>query len=190
MVLFRIGTNTTLLNYSHEDRRRASQNVSVTFCRRNLPHLQRDRKPHFITFVTKHRRVLPDWARQIVLDCCIHDHGRRYNLRVAVVMPEHVHMVLTPLIDEVRARIVPLPEIMKGIKGTSSHAIDRRLANHDAIWQEESFDRVLRSSESLDAKIDYILQNPVRVGLVAIASDYPWSWCKPLESPYAPAVNS
>src|SRR5438552_10248184 len=49
------------------------------------------------------------------------------------------------------------------------------------FWQEESFDHVLRSSESLDAKIDYVLQNPVRKGLVRIAREYPWSWRKPMD---------
>ena len=34
----------------------------VTFYRRNLPHLQRDDKTHFVTFVTKKRSVLPSWA--------------------------------------------------------------------------------------------------------------------------------
>ena len=163
-----------------------NDNAGVSFYRRNLPHLQRDYKPHFITFVTKNRRILPDWARQIVFDCCIYDHGKRYNLRVAVVMPDHVHLILTPFIDEIRRRVFPLPEIMKAIKGASSYAINRRLGTHDAIWQEESFDHVLRSAESLDAKIDYVLQNPVRAGLVSVASEYSWSWRKPIENPYAP----
>lgn len=160
----------------------------MTFYRRNLPHLQRDYKPHFVTFVTKNRRILPHWARQIVLDCCRHDHGKKYNLRVVIVMPDHVHLILTPLTDEIRRRVFPLHEIMKAIKGASSHAINRRLRSHEAIWQEESFDHVLRSSESLDAKIDYILQNPVRAGLVDVASEYPWSWRKPIENPYSPAI--
>ena len=160
----------------------------MAFYRRNLPHLQRDYKPHLVTFVTKNRRVLPNWARQIVSDCCKHDHGKRYNLRVVVVMPDHVHMILTPLTDEIGRRMFFLPEIMKAIKGTSSHAINRRRGIHDAIWQEESFDHVLRSSESLDAKVDYILQNPVRAGLVNVANEYPWSWRKPIESPYSPAI--
>ncbi len=159
------------------------------FYRRNLPHLQRDDKPHFITFVTKHRRILPDWARQIVLDCCMHDHNKKYNLRVVVVMPDHAHMILTPLTDETRRMIFPLPEIMKAIKGASSHAINRQLCSHETVWQEESFDHVMRSAESLDAKIDYVLQNPVRAGLVRVGSEYPWSWRKPVESPYSPVVN-
>ena len=72
-------------------------------------------------------------------------------------------------------------KVAKAIKGTSTHAIDRKLHSHEAVWQEESFDHVLRSSESLDAKIDYVLQNPVRKGLVRIAREYPWSWRKPMD---------
>src|SRR3989449_7914169 len=72
-------------------------------------------------------------------------------------------------------------KVAKAIKGTSTHAIDRKLHSHEAVWQEESFDHVLRSSESLDAKIDYVLQNAVRKGLVRIAREYPWSWRKPMD---------
>ena len=137
----------------------------MQFYRRNLPHMQRDYTPHFVTFCTRLRRVLPEWARDIVLGCCIHDHERRYRLRVAVVMPDHVHLILTPLTDKNARMVIALPEIMKAIKGSSAHLINRRAKNHGPIWQEESFDRIVRSSESLDAKIAYILENPVRKGL-------------------------
>ena len=112
----------------------------VSFRRRNLPHVQRDYRPHFITFCTKERRVLPDWARRIVLDCCTHGHDTIYNLYVAVVMPDHVHMILTPLEDRDRMMISSLSEIMKGIKGTAAHAINRRLGRKGPVWLEESFD--------------------------------------------------
>jgi hypothetical protein len=44
------------------------------------------------------------------------------------------------------------------------------------VWQEESFDHVLRSSGGLDVKAEYVLQNPVRNGLVADWREYPWAW--------------
>jgi putative transposase len=77
----------------------------MTFYRRNLPHLQRDDKPHFITFVTKKRSILPPWARDIILECCKHDDEKKYELFAAVVMPDHVHLVLTPLIDGAAMRV-------------------------------------------------------------------------------------
>ncbi len=144
--------------------------------RRNLPHLQRDFKPHFITFVTKFRWVLPEWARDIVLSSCCHDHRKQYELYAAVVMPDHVHLVLTPLIDERRSQMFSLIEIMRGIKGASGRSINQEIGRNGAVWQEESFDHVLRCSEGLDAKVEYVLQNPVRKGLVVEWRNYKWAW--------------
>lgn len=166
-----------------------TQSIRVIFYRRTLPHLQRDYKPHFITFVTRLRQVLPDWARDITLGCCLHDHGIRYTLHVAVVMPDHVHLILTPLSDEKRRGIVSLIKIMRAIKGASARAINQKLGQHGAVWQDESFDHVLRASENLDAKIEYVLQNPVRAGLVQEWQGYPWLWRRPVANPYALPVN-
>ena len=47
------------------------------------------------------------------------------------------------------------------------------------VWEEESFDHVLRSDESLKEKCEYIRQNPVRRGLVKNPEDYRWLWIDP-----------
>ena len=148
----------------------------MQFYCRNLPHLQKDFTPHFITFVTKFRWILPPVARDIVVSSCCHDHRQKYELYVAVVMPDHVHMILTPLIDESTCEIYSLTEIMRMIKSASAHLINGRLNRQGAVWQQESFDHVLRSSEGLDRKIEYVLQNPVRRGLVKDWRDYKWMW--------------
>jgi hypothetical protein len=57
-------------------------------------------------------------------------------------------LILTPLVDEPQRLVVSLAEIMKAIKGVSAHFIKQRLQREGAVWQEESFDRVLRSSEN------------------------------------------
>jgi REP element-mobilizing transposase RayT len=101
-------------------------------------------------------------------------------------MPNHVHLILAPLTDQQRRPIVSPIEIMRAIKGASARAINQRLRLHAAVWQEESFDHVLRSSENLDAKIDYILQNPVRVGLARDWQMYPWVWRRPQANPCVP----
>jgi REP element-mobilizing transposase RayT len=144
------------------------------FYRRRLPHLQCDNKPHFVTFCTYRRWTLPESVRQLVLDCCVHDHGIKLDLKVAVVMPDHVHMIFTPLVNVQDMEVSSLAEIMDAVKGTSAHSINRLLRRKGRVWQAESFDHVLRSSESLDAKIAYVLDNPVRRGLVHNWTDYPW----------------
>jgi REP element-mobilizing transposase RayT len=144
--------------------------------RRNLPHLQKDFTPHFITFVTKLRWILPPVARDLVLSSCCHDHRVKYELYVAVVMPDHVHLILTPLVNQQRDEIYSLIAIMRTIKSASAHLINRQLRRNGAVWQEESFDHVLRSSDGLDAKVNYVLQNPVRKGLAKDWRECKWAW--------------
>ena len=98
-------------------------------------------------------------------------------------MPDHVHMIFTPLLDLERSGIFSLARITKAIKSTSAHLINRRLGRPGRVWQEESFDRVLRVSEKLDEKIAYILDNPVRKKLVSSPQDYRWLWVAPVPEP-------
>jgi REP element-mobilizing transposase RayT len=156
------------------------------FYRRQLPHLQVDEKPHFITFCTDHRWALPEHARSIVLESCLHDNGRRFDLKVAIIMPDHVHLIFTPLIDLAAREVWSLAKIMDAIKGASAHNVNKALHRKGRVWQPESFDHVLRCSENLDAKIQYVLENPVRSGLVSDWRAYPWLWRKPYVNPFAP----
>jgi len=143
--------------------------------RRRLPHLQRDERAVFITFATARRWLLPPAARDIVLQCCLTHHGNQYELFTVVVMPDHAHLVLSPL-RRPDGWCWCLPEIMHAIKGASARRINQLLGRKGAVWQQESFDHVLRSDESLDQKIEYICHNPVRAGLVSLPDQYPWLW--------------
>ena len=116
----------------------------------------------------------------------MHDNGVKLDLRIAVAMPDHVHMIFTPMVNMEALEVYSLDEIMDAIKGASAHRINRALGRKGRVWQPESFDHVLRSSESLDSKIEYLLENPERQGLVSRASDYPWLWTKAFVNPYAP----
>jgi len=103
-------------------------------------------------------------------------------------MPDHVHMIFTPLVNQRAMEIYSLAEIMDSVKGFSAHGVNKKLGRKGQVWQPESFDHVVRSSENLDAKITYLLENPVRAGLVGEWTRYPWLWRKPFVSPFAPAL--
>ena len=100
------------------------------------------------------------------------------TLYVCVVMPDHVHLIFTPRVDHVRKEITSLARIMDAIKGASAHKINHALDRAGRVWQTESFDHVLRSSESLDSKTAYIIANPVRSSLVKVPEEYRWLWRK------------
>ncbi len=90
-------------------------------------------------------------------------------------MPDHVHLLLSPLRDS-DGNLYSLIEILQGIKSASAHSLNRALGRSGPVWQEQSFDHVLRSVESYDEKVEYMRQNPVRRGLVSLPEEYRWLW--------------
>jgi REP element-mobilizing transposase RayT len=145
--------------------------------RRHLPHYQSDLKAIFITFSTHDRWILPNTARTVALEACAWGHGKRFRLHGAIVMPDHVHLVLTPLYDG--NGFYSILEITHGIKSSSAHQINQLLGRKGQVWQHESFDHVLRHEESIPDKVKYIRENPVRAGLANVPSEYRWVWIAP-----------
>ena len=93
-------------------------------------------------------------------------------------MPDHVHLLLSPLRDG-DGWPLPLVDILQCLKGATAHRLNKLLHHSGPVWEEESFDHVLRSDESLKEKCEYIRQNPVKAGLVRRPEDYPWFWVSP-----------
>jgi len=114
------------------------------------------------------------------METCLRGDGHRFELYALVVMTDHVHLALTPKWDE--RGPFSIPEIMQEIKSVSAHRIIKETAHIGRVWQEESFDRALRREEDLSAKIKYMLDNPVRAGLVSTPAEYRWVWIESSES--------
>lgn len=121
---------------------------------------------YFITFCTFDRRPLLDnipvheafsrFARGAV------PHGASFGRYV--IMPDHIHCFI---------RIAPSLEIgttVRLLKRSISSAIKQPVPH----WQPGFFDHVLRHSESYSEKWNYMIQNPVRAGLVARTEDWPF----------------
>ena len=98
----------------------------------------------------------------------MHPHG-------VVIMPEHVHLLLTP-VRNAEGWPFPLKDILKLVKGPAARSVNVLSGTRGALWQDESFDHVLRSNESFDEKLEYIRQNPVRRGLATTPGEYEWLW--------------
>ena len=127
--------------------------------RRRLPHYRKDEGAVFVTFCCGCLDHLSESVRDIVVRNCLHDRGTKAMIHAVVVMPDHVHLLLTPLRD-LDGNLYSLIEILQGIKSASA----------------QSFDHVLRSEESFEQTVEYIRQNPVRRGLVTRPEDYRWLW--------------
>jgi REP element-mobilizing transposase RayT len=149
---------------------------TLYFHRRNLPHIQREYSVHFVTFSTRRKESLPPDARDVMLASCLREHDNRAHVYAAVVMPDHVHLVLQTRVDTESGCEYSLSEILQAVKGATAHMVNKKLGRKGPLWQEESFDHVIRNGENLNAKMAYVLNNPVRRGLVQRARDYHWVW--------------
>jgi putative transposase len=92
----------------------------------------------------------------------------QYILRAYVVMPNHVHVLLDPLVH--------LHRLTSGIKGVSARAANAKLGRTGMpFWQDEPFDHWIRDAGRLARTKTYIENNPVKARLCAKPEDWPWS---------------
>jgi len=83
-------------------------------------------------------------------------------------MPDHAHLLLEGTAPDADFR-----EAMRQWKQQTSHVWRARTGQ--PLWQLGYYDRVLRENDDTRAVVAYLLQNPVRAGLVAAATDWPWT---------------
>jgi REP element-mobilizing transposase RayT len=94
-----------------------------------------------------------------------HFDGERYRLDEWVVMPNHVHALVTPLASN------PLSDILHSWKSFTANAINRALKQSGQLWQHETYDHIVRDERQLDNFRRYIRENPAKAGItVAQAS--------------------
>jgi len=120
------------------------------------------------------RGIGPSWLAnpkiaRLVEDALQFFDGSRYRLLAWVVMPNHVHVALTPLAD------VSIPRLVSSWKSFTANRANALLDRHGAFWHEDYFDRFVRDERHFEAMIQYIEQNPVAAGLCATPRDWPFS---------------
>ena len=94
--------------------------------------------------------------------------SRSYDLHAWAIMPNHVHAVWEPFI--------PMPAIMRWLKGRTSRIANRVLGRSGrAFWQDESYDRWIRSPREMEDAIRYVEGNPVKAGLASTEEQWAWS---------------
>jgi putative transposase len=133
--------------------------------RRNLPHWVIEDAVYFITFNT-FNTVFSNEEMLIVKEHIVNGSEKFYDLYAAVVMNNHVHVILKPINGYTLTRIT------KGIKGVSANQINKSRNSTGSIWQDESFDRIIRDADEFDEKLLYMYNNPIKAGLTEDTSTY------------------
>lgn len=146
----------------------ANENLNIR--RRNLPHWSLAGSLYFVTFRVANG-TLSDVEKSIVLQHLLEGAGRFYRLPSTVIMPDHVHLLVQPLPP------YDLSRVLKGIKGVSARKINLNRQSQGQIWQDESWDRLVRDAEEFSEKLRYMADNPLKAELVKCQEDYPYWHC-------------
>jgi len=140
--------------------------------RRNLPHIQIAGSTYFLTWRCRKGITLSPADRSTTLNAIRHWHGVKWDVIAAVVMPDHVHVLATPLPKG--TGVYDLSEILHSVKSFSAHQINKARGRAGAVWLDETYDRIVRDEAELEEKYEYIRNNPIKTGLAATVAEYPW----------------
>ena len=122
------------------------------------------RSDYFITICCQQRGInqlcLPETSRVLLDSVRFYRAQDRWFPSLFLLMPDHLHMIVNFGYEHGMTRV---------IKAWKSYHAKRT----DIRWQDDFFEHRLRGEKGVDEKAAYILQNPVRAGLVQEESEWP-----------------
>jgi putative transposase len=132
-------------------------------------HATSNGQTYMVTSATWGRRTLfsgEPWAH-LLIDTIYHYRSSAYLLHELVVMPDHVHVLLTPKTS--------LEKAVQFIKGGFSYRAKKELGSNMEVWQKGFSDHRIRDAEDYLRHVSYIRDNPVRRRLCERAEEFPYS---------------
>lgn len=170
------------LEQEQQEQERALSNISDLHERAKQAELL-DRK-----FFGKWDRLLdfspnePYWLRepeiaQLVTNSLHYQDSKRYMLEAFCIMPNHVHLVCTPLAES-EDTFYSVSAIMHAIKRHTAFHANKLLKRTGDIWHHENYDHYVRNDDELSRIIEYVLHNPISAGLVKSLEKWNWSFCR------------
>jgi REP element-mobilizing transposase RayT len=145
----------------------------AAFYRRRLPHIRADGSIYFVTWRLCPGRVdLSFDERGCIAQALRYFDAARHSLHAYVVMNDHIHVLVEPHPD------CSLSDILHSWKSFTARQMQRDHGRSGVVWQDESFDHVIRSDAEYREKRDYILQNAFKRW--PELDGYPWQWARGL----------
>ena len=132
-------------------------------------HATNTGQTYMVTSATWDRRDLfrnERWAR-LLIDTLYHYRGSAYLLNEFVIMPDHLHVLLTTKTS--------LEKAVQFIKGGFSYRAKKELGSSMEVWQKGFSDHRIRDAGDYLRHVDYIRQNPLRKHFCERAEAYPYS---------------
>jgi len=133
-----------------------------------MPLAPQELRTFFTTAVTANRRRISqvESNAELLLNLFNEDRAKdRYQLHTFVLMPDHIHLLITPAPD------ISIEKAMQFIKGGFSF----RLRSKFDVWQGGFTKRRIEDARDFANHATYIHENPVRARLCGRAEDFPYS---------------
>jgi REP element-mobilizing transposase RayT len=111
----------------------------------------------------------PDVAKMVCDNVQFYCRQLDYRLYGLTLMPDHLHVVLSPA-----ASRVPVSTWLDRFKSFTTHQFTET-GGRPPLWQKSAFDHVLRDGEKAEGVLRYVIENPVRAGLVEHFEDWRWT---------------
>lgn len=128
----------------------------------------------------------PVWLKDdriagLVADAIHYRDSKDFDLHSYTIMPNHVHLVvgLDGIVRRRGSSSCALTQRLENLKWYTALKSNEILHRTGAFWQHESYDHLVRDAEELERTIQYILNNPVKAGLVKDWRDWKWNYRKP-----------
>lgn len=131
----------------------------------------------------------PRWLAQpeiadIVKEAMQYRDGKVFDLHAFSIMSNHVHVVFELGKSDCQSDLrhidpQPLHKIMQSLKRHTARQANLILGREGAFWQDEGYDHVIRDNDEYLRIVNYVLENPVKAGLVTEWEDWQWTYCKP-----------
>jgi len=140
-----------------------------------LKRLHHSGQSHFLTFSCYHRLPLfTQMQTQEVFLFALEQMRRSFQMRVYgyVVMPEHVHLLLSEPTGE---KLASAMQMLKSKVAIQARKDGKRIAGKQPFWQARYFDHNVRNFAGFVTQLRYIHRNPVKRGLCTAPEDWPWS---------------
>ena len=132
-------------------------------------HATNTGQTYMVTSPTWERRELfrnDRWAH-LLIDTLYHYRASAYLLHEFVIMPDHIHVLITPKVS--------LEKAVQFIKGGFSYRAKKELGSNLDIWQKGFSDHRIRDTKDYAKHVAYIRGNPLRKHLCERAEEYPYS---------------
>ena len=103
-----------------------------------------------------------DGALAVVRDTLMHDNGKKYRIHAFGIMPNHVHIIVE------FPEASRMPEVLQQWKSVSAHRLNHMLGRKGEVWQTDSYNHIIRTSEEYKFQMNYVVGKNAVVGA--------WRW--------------